>query len=190
MWSWWESSCCLMYFGNGNCFFFSFSFQAILALLLNISGGKYDTWICEPLQCDNVSFSLRFVVISVPLRIFRMQATRNTSVLACFSRQLLSLLWHCANKFRYQFSSSFQCRWPETWVWSLHQKILDFAGLSFSEYVSCCQECENLVVRTTWIAFLGVPHSIVRQIHVRAIHPPMLLPNCWMHRDLRLRHTM
>ena len=37
---------------------------------------------------------------------------------------------------------------------------------------------------------LGLQNSIIRQIRVRSIRPPIWLPNCWMDLDLRFQHTV
>ena len=46
------------------------------------------------------------------------------------------------------------------------------------------------VVRAKRIALLGLPNSIVRQIHVLSILSATSLPNYWMDLDVRLQHTM
>ena len=42
--SWWASSCCLLYLGNGNCCFLSSTVQTIMALLLENIGWAHSPW--------------------------------------------------------------------------------------------------------------------------------------------------
>ena len=130
-----------------------------------ISGGQYDTWMCQPF--------VRFVGISVPPCLFWSGLREAPVSWLEFWSQTLPLLWHCANRFLFCLSL-FNVVWTWTWRWSSHHNILDFARSSIPEYASWCQEWKHLGVRAKWIALLGLPNAFFG----KAMFVPFVLQCC------------
>ena len=137
-----------MYPGNGNRFLCSSIVPAIMALSLEILGGKCDTWIRQPFatlsHCPCGSLRCPFH------HVFSDAGSRKNQVRAWIVSQMLPLLCHCANKF-------------------LHS-----AHSVMSEFVSWCQVWRHLVIRAKWIAPLGLPTSVFN----KSVFVPYVLQCC------------